>query len=75
MQHVSPNENDFTADYTAAQRTTRGHSSPQKPLDLNCGIAKWMYFTRWVEFFKLKLDGSLVRGRYDMYAGFSTYLT
>jgi hypothetical protein len=56
MQEVSPNENDFTADYTAAQTTTGGHGDPQESLALNCCIAKWMYFTRWVKFFKLSYN-------------------
>jgi hypothetical protein len=55
MQHVSPNRNDFMTDYIAAQRTPEDTAVPQKPLDLNCRLAKCEYFTRWVEFFKLKL--------------------
>jgi len=52
---VSITKDDFAADFTAAQTTTED-TAVQKPLDSNCQFAKWEYFTRWIEFFKLKFS-------------------
>jgi len=52
---VSITKDDFAADFTAAQTTTKD-TAVQKPLNSNCQFAKWEYFTRWIEFFKLKFS-------------------
>ena len=52
---MSITKDDFAADFTAAQTTTED-TAVQKPLDSNCQFAKWEYFTRWIEFFKLKFS-------------------